>query len=63
MTRQISDGMGPHWEKRGNTVWLCCDGCGCWFPVSPSMMRPEAPPCRCPGCGREFRPVPATASG
>ena len=63
MTRQIADAPGPHWEKRGNTVWLGCSGCGTWFPVSPSMLRPDAPSCRCPGCGPEFRPARPAATG
>jgi predicted Zn finger-like uncharacterized protein len=57
MTQQFADGPGPHWEKRGNTLWLSCPGCGVWFPVSPSMLRADAPQCRCPGCGQEFRPA------
>jgi hypothetical protein len=44
---------GPHWEKRGNTAWLGCRGCGTWFPVTPDLLQGGAPPCRCPGCGRE----------
>lgn len=38
----------------GNTVWLACPGCRTWFPVSPRMLAPAAPPACCPACHREF---------
>jgi predicted Zn finger-like uncharacterized protein len=63
MTRPLVDQPGAPWEKRGNTAWLGCDGCGTWFPVSPSMLRPGAPPCRCPACGKQFRAAEETGPG
>jgi NAD-dependent SIR2 family protein deacetylase len=63
MTRRVQDPPGPAWEKRGNTVWLGCDACGAFFPVSPSMLREDAPPCRCPKCHRQFRPAPDARPG
>jgi len=43
-------------EKGGNTAWLACPGCSCWFPVAPRMLDPAAPACICPACHTEFKP-------
>jgi hypothetical protein len=52
----LRDPPGAAWEKRGNTVWLQCPGCAAWFPVGPSMLRPQAPPACCPACHHRFSP-------
>lgn len=52
---------GAAWEKQGNTTWLRCGACGTWFPVAPSLLAQDAPPCRCPRCGQEDRPGPERA--
>lgn len=47
----LVDSPGAAWEKRGNTAWLRCSECGTSFPASPELLRADAPPCHCPGCG------------
>ncbi len=61
--KRVADAAGPHWEKRGNTVWLACPACNTWFPVSLAMLQPEAPACRCPRCGHESRPERPGSAG
>ncbi len=46
----LRDTAGAAWEKRGNTLWLSCDGCATWFPVSVGLTRPGATPACCPCC-------------
>lgn len=54
MARIIRDDAGPPTEKRGNAVWVECERCRTGFPVSPAMLRPEAPAACCPVCHHEF---------
>jgi hypothetical protein len=54
----VRDTPGAPWEKRGNTLWVGCPGCKGWFPVSPVMARPEAPPACCPHCHQQFKVAP-----
>jgi len=51
----LVDSPGAAWEKRGNTAWLRCSGCGTSFPASPELLRADAPPCHCPRCGHSAR--------
>jgi hypothetical protein len=50
----VQDQAGVGWEKRGNTAWVQCGDCRTWFPVSPEMLKPGAPDCHCPACGKDF---------
>jgi hypothetical protein len=59
---RVADAGGPPWEKRGNAAWLRCPACGTWYPASPAMLGPAAPPCVCPACHAEFRPADGGAA-
>jgi len=54
MTVQRPASFSDIGKYRGNTVWVACPGCRTWFPVSPRMLAPAAPPACCPQCHREF---------
>ncbi|MCC7258212.1 MAG: hypothetical protein IT486_07550 [Gammaproteobacteria bacterium] len=54
MTMQRQDPAGEAGKYGGNTVWVACPDCRTWFPVSPRMQAPAAPPACCPQCHREF---------
>jgi len=46
----------PHWEKRGNTIWVSCGSCEGWFPVEEDLIVAATIELRCPHCGKAFTP-------
>ncbi len=54
MPRIVRDNPGLPAEKRGNAVWVECEKCRTWFPVSPVLLRPESPQACCPSCHQRF---------
>lgn len=52
MSRAAGANEGGKYE--GNTAWVACPACRSWFPVSPRMLAPAAPPACCPQCQQEF---------
>jgi hypothetical protein len=51
----LRESPGAPWEKRGNTLWVCCGACATWFPASPVLTRSGAAPACCPNCHAEFK--------
>jgi hypothetical protein len=57
MNGVLRDPGGPHWEKRGNALWLECPACATAYPASPAMLAANAPRACCPACHHEFGPA------
>lgn len=59
-TNRIRPGVRtPHWEKKGNTVWVSCADCQGWFPVGPELLEMATVKLMCPHCHAQFLPEAA----